>query len=204
MLRRLLPLSSLPLPAPAGAGDRQTRADDRDRRGNRSGNLQAREGSADDGGRGIPAAASPAGDPPLERNPSSFPSRFSKEIIASVGFSHSLDPQQNSRSGCLSFGMAHQCDAVFANRRQDELKAGAARQAANKVAPRQKSKGLRDISNPSKRRSTDHEIVAPLYFGNTVEEICHTNGSTLRAGGNYERREGPSAIADLRPIRAHL
>ena len=47
------------------------------------------------------------------------------------------------------------------DRRQGELKAGAARQAANRIAPRQKSKGLLDISNLSKRRSTDHEIVAP-------------------------------------------
>src|ERR1035437_3759047 len=39
---------------------------------------------------GIPATASSAGDPPLERNPSSFPPRFSKGIIASMGFSHSL------------------------------------------------------------------------------------------------------------------
>lgn len=39
---------------------------------------------------GIPATASPAGDPPLERNPSSVPPRFSREIIPSVGFSHSL------------------------------------------------------------------------------------------------------------------
>jgi hypothetical protein len=29
---------------------------------------------------------------------------------------------------------------------------------------RQKSKGLLDISNPSKRRSTDHEIVAPSFW----------------------------------------
>jgi hypothetical protein len=38
--------------------------------------------------------------------------------------------------------------------------------AANRIgiAPRQKSKGLRDISNPSKRRSTDHEIVAPSFW----------------------------------------
>ena len=55
-------------------------------------------------------------------------------------------------------------DAVFANRRQGELKAGAARQAANRIAPRQKSKSLLDISNPSKRRSTDHEIVAPSFW----------------------------------------
>jgi hypothetical protein len=32
------------------------------------------------------------------------------------------------------------------------------------IAPRQKSKGLRDISNPFKRRSADHEIVAPSFW----------------------------------------
>src|SRR5260370_30064723 len=37
--------------APVSGGERQTRADDRDRRGNWSGNRQIREGSADDGGR---------------------------------------------------------------------------------------------------------------------------------------------------------
>ena len=37
----------------------------------------------------------------------------------------------------------------------------------------------------------------------TVKEICHANGSTLvPAGGKCERREGPSAIADLGGIRA--
>src|SRR5258705_10248838 len=40
-----------PFHAPVGRGGRQTRTDDRDRRGNRSGNRQIREGSADDGGR---------------------------------------------------------------------------------------------------------------------------------------------------------
>jgi len=50
------------------------------------------------------------------------------------------------------------------DRRQGELKAGAVRQAANRIAPRQKSNGLLDISNPSKRRSTDHEIVAPSLW----------------------------------------
>jgi hypothetical protein len=50
------------------------------------------------------------------------------------------------------------------DRRLGELKAGAARQAANGIAPRRKSNGLLDISNPSKRRSTDHEIVAPSLW----------------------------------------
>src|SRR5258705_10792499 len=39
-----------PSHAPVGRGGRQTRTDDRDRRGNRSGNRQIREGRANDGG----------------------------------------------------------------------------------------------------------------------------------------------------------
>src|SRR5229473_2430667 len=40
-----------PSRAPVSGGERRTRTDDRDRRGNWSGNRQIREGSADDGGR---------------------------------------------------------------------------------------------------------------------------------------------------------
>src|SRR5260370_9608082 len=40
-----------PSRAPVSGGERQTRTDDRDRRGDWSGNRQIREGSADDGGR---------------------------------------------------------------------------------------------------------------------------------------------------------
>jgi hypothetical protein len=71
------------------------------------------------------------------------------------------------------------------DRRQGELKAGAARQAANRIAPRHKSKGLRDISNPSKRRSIDirrtMRSVAPSFWeypSRTVthrsERMCHS------------------------------
>src|SRR5258706_2565195 len=45
---------------------------------------------------GIPATASSAGDPPPERNPSSPHPRFSKGIIASVRFSHSLGQNRKS------------------------------------------------------------------------------------------------------------
>jgi hypothetical protein len=71
-------------------------------------------------------------------------------------------------------------DAVFAIAWQGELNAGAARQAVNRIAPRRKSKGLLDRSNLSKRRSTDHEIVAPPFWeypSRTVthrsERMCH-------------------------------
>ena len=47
-------------------------------------------------GTGPPVTVSSAGDPPLERNPSSSPRDFSKGIIASVRFSHSLDPELTS------------------------------------------------------------------------------------------------------------
>ena len=40
---------------------------------------------------------SSAGDPPLERNPSFVPPRFSTGIIASFGFLHSLDPVQTEK-----------------------------------------------------------------------------------------------------------
>jgi hypothetical protein len=82
------------------------------------------------------------------------------------------------------------------DRRQAELKTGTGRQAVNRIAPRQKSKGLLDISNPSKRRSTDHEIVAPSFWeypSRTVthrsERMCHLhrNGNargTVNQGGN--------------------
>src|ERR1700682_753771 len=43
--------SICPSHAPVSGGGRETRVDDRDRRGDRSGNRQIREGSADDGGR---------------------------------------------------------------------------------------------------------------------------------------------------------
>src|SRR5258708_17256958 len=69
---------------------------------------------------------------------------------------------------------------MVCERGQGELKAGAARQAATRIAPRKKSKGLLDISNPSKRRSTDHEIVALSFWeypSRTVthrsERMCH-------------------------------
>ena len=46
---------------------------------------------------------------------------------------------------------------------------------------------------------------SPYIQHPTVEEIYHANGSTLvPAGGKCERREGPSAIADLGGICAHL
>src|SRR4029077_19612726 len=72
------------------------------------------------------------------------------------------------------------------DRRQGELKAGAARQAANRIAPRQKSKGLLDISNPSKRRSTDHEIVAPSFWEYPSRTVTHRSErmSHLHRKGN--------------------
>src|SRR5258708_17379376 len=63
--------------APVSGGERQTRADDRDRRGNWSGNRQIREGSADDGGRtaGGPPCSSPshARRPPHQHTPGPIP-----------------------------------------------------------------------------------------------------------------------------------
>ena len=39
------------------------------------------------------------------------------------------------------------------------------RRQPRRIAPRQKSKGLLELSNPSKRRSTDHETVVPSFWG---------------------------------------
>lgn len=38
------------------------------------------------------------------------------------------------------------------------------RRQPRRIAPRQKSKGLLELSNPSKRRSTDHETVVPSFW----------------------------------------
>jgi hypothetical protein len=80
------------------------------------------------------------------------------------GQNGAFDPQQNSLSGCLFFGTAHERSIPTQCSWQGELKVGAARQAANSIVPRQKSNSLLDISNPSKRRSTDQEIVAPSFW----------------------------------------
>src|SRR6202048_5468213 len=50
--------------APVSGGGRQTRTDDRDRRGDWSGNRQIREGSADDGGRTAGARRFSPSSPP--------------------------------------------------------------------------------------------------------------------------------------------
>ena len=54
------------------------------------------------------------------------------------------------------------------------------RRQPRRIAPRQKSKGLLELSNPSKRRSTDHETVVPSFWeypSRTVtlrsERMCH-------------------------------
>jgi hypothetical protein len=70
-------------------------------------------------------------------------------------------------------------DAVFCDRRQGELKVGAARQTATESRLDKKSKGLLGMSNPSKKHSTDHEIVA-LFFWEYCENIS-TNTSRMRS-----------------------
>jgi hypothetical protein len=62
-------------------------------------------------------------------------------------------------------------DAIYRSIRNHETKS-VPRQAANRIAPRQKSKGLPDISNPFKRRSNNREIVVP-HFEKASEPSCY-------------------------------
>jgi DNA-binding winged helix-turn-helix (wHTH) protein len=81
--------------------------------------------------------------------------------------------------GLPFFRTAHECSITTQCLRSPAGRIESWRRAA-RIAPRQKSKSLLDISNPSKRRSTDHEIIAPSFWeypSRTVthrsERMCH-------------------------------